>query len=170
MLEWLRGWLFTGFPWLALGYSQIDLPLLGLATSLGVYGVTFAIVLTAGLINLWPRLPAAIAVLAIWGGGAMLQTVAWVEPAAAPGAGGAQDFALLAGGLDRGLGLLDLMVETGAARSKSEARRLIGQGGVRVNNRRVGDIDSILGDRDLAGAGTVVLRVGKKRYFLARLT
>lgn len=84
LLEWLRGWLFTGFPWLALGYSQIDLPLLGFATLLGVYGVTFGIVLTAGLINLWPRLPAALAVLAIWGGGALLQTVTWVEPAAAP--------------------------------------------------------------------------------------
>ena len=84
LIEWLRGWLFTGFPWLALGYSQIDLPLLGLAPLLGVYGVTLGVVITAALLNLWPRLPAALAVLVIWSGGALLQSVDWVQPAAAP--------------------------------------------------------------------------------------
>ncbi|MCP4452791.1 MAG: apolipoprotein N-acyltransferase, partial [Planctomycetes bacterium] len=42
--EWLRGWLFTGFPWLSLGYSQIDSPLAGWATVFGVYGVSWAVV------------------------------------------------------------------------------------------------------------------------------
>ena len=43
--EWLRGWMFTGFPWLALGYSQIDTWLAGYGPLLGVYGVSFALVL-----------------------------------------------------------------------------------------------------------------------------
>jgi apolipoprotein N-acyltransferase len=51
LAEWVRGWLFTGFPWLALGYSQVPLsPLAGYAPVLGIYGVTLATAATAGLI------------------------------------------------------------------------------------------------------------------------
>jgi apolipoprotein N-acyltransferase len=51
LTEWLRAWLFTGFPWLNLGYSQIDSPLTGFAPVLGVYGVGFLAALVAGLMN-----------------------------------------------------------------------------------------------------------------------
>ncbi len=51
LTELLRGWLFGGFPWLNLGYSQIDSPLLGFAPVLGVYGIGFVTVLSAGLLN-----------------------------------------------------------------------------------------------------------------------
>ena len=46
--EWLRGFLFTGFPWLTLGYGQIDGPLAAWAPIFGVYGVSFVTVLLAG--------------------------------------------------------------------------------------------------------------------------
>jgi apolipoprotein N-acyltransferase len=39
LAEWARGVIFTGFPWLASGYAQIDSPLAGLAPWLGVYGI-----------------------------------------------------------------------------------------------------------------------------------
>jgi apolipoprotein N-acyltransferase len=39
LVEWLRGWLFSGFPWLWLGYAQIDSPLAGYAPLIGVLGV-----------------------------------------------------------------------------------------------------------------------------------
>jgi apolipoprotein N-acyltransferase len=48
--EWIRGWFFTGFPWLFLGYSQTNSPLRGFAAILGVYGVSLAVVMTAALI------------------------------------------------------------------------------------------------------------------------
>ena len=55
LTEWIRGWIFTGFPWLAVGYSQIpSSPLTGYAPVLGVYGVSLATAATAGLIAaLW---------------------------------------------------------------------------------------------------------------------
>jgi apolipoprotein N-acyltransferase len=42
LIEWLRGWILTGFPWLSLGYAFVDAPLAGWAPLLGVYGVTSA--------------------------------------------------------------------------------------------------------------------------------
>ncbi len=54
-LEYVRGYLFTGFPWVLLGYSQIKyLPVIQIADSTGVWGVSFMIVLvnTALYLNL----------------------------------------------------------------------------------------------------------------------
>lgn len=48
--EWLRGWLFTGFPWLYLGYAHIHSPLAGLAPVFGVLGVSFVAALTGSTI------------------------------------------------------------------------------------------------------------------------
>jgi tyrosyl-tRNA synthetase len=67
-----------------------------------------------------------------------------------------------------GLGLLELLTEVGATKSNGEARRLVQQGSVRLNNEVVEDPARRLGPDDLAGASTLVLKVGKKRYFLAR--
>ena len=70
--------------------------------------------------------------------------------------------------LTGGLGVLDVMVACGAAGSNGEARRLISQGGVRLNNAPVSDPAATIGPADLLAGSMVVLRVGKKRYFLAR--
>ncbi|CAB3649060.1 apolipoprotein N-acyltransferase [Paraburkholderia rhynchosiae] len=48
--EWLRGTVFTGFPWLASGYAQVDGPLAGFAPLAGVYGVGWMLALVAALI------------------------------------------------------------------------------------------------------------------------
>jgi apolipoprotein N-acyltransferase len=48
--EWLRGYVFTGFPWLASGYPQVDGPLAGYAPVAGVYGVGWMLALVAALI------------------------------------------------------------------------------------------------------------------------
>jgi tyrosyl-tRNA synthetase len=70
--------------------------------------------------------------------------------------------------LDEGVGLLELMTAVGASRSNGEARRLVQQGAVRLNNVPVEDAQRVVRPDDLVGATTLVLKVGKKRYHLAR--
>ncbi len=67
-----------------------------------------------------------------------------------------------------GLLLIDALCLADLAKTKSEARRTIQQGGAYVNNRRVMDQEARLTAQDLVGDRTVVLRVGKKRYGLLR--
>lgn len=55
-LDWLRSWLFTGFPWQDLGYSQYQSPLLiQVADLFGHHGVTFLIVMVNSLLFLAVR-------------------------------------------------------------------------------------------------------------------
>ena len=67
-----------------------------------------------------------------------------------------------------GVGLLAALVAVGAAASNGEARRAVQQGGVRVNDERVDDPQRVLGAGDLLPGDVVVLRVGKRRQYLAR--
>ena len=90
--EWLRGWLFTGFPWLSLGYSQSDSPLAGYAPLAGVYGITLATAFIAALAIVaagtnrtsgrdmaW-RLGALAGIAAIYAAGFALKAVTWTTP------------------------------------------------------------------------------------------
>ncbi len=69
---------------------------------------------------------------------------------------------------DEGVNVLEALVETGLAASRSAARRTVEQGGAYVNNRRVEAIDRQLTLADLASESMIVLRSGKKKYALLR--
>lgn len=88
LLEWLRGWLLTGFPWLSAGYAGVDTPLAGLAPLGGVYSMSLATLVCAGL--LWwavrgrARWAALAAFAAILAAGWALRQIAWTTPFGAP--------------------------------------------------------------------------------------
>ncbi|MDB6086146.1 MAG: tyrS, partial [Gammaproteobacteria bacterium] len=62
----------------------------------------------------------------------------------------------------------DVAVALGMANSKSDARRLVEQGGVRLNDRPVRVITASVTEADLDASGTARLTVGKKRHGLVR--
>jgi len=86
LTEWLRGWLFTGFPWLAIGYSQTPpSPLAGYAAVLGSYGIGFLVALIAALLGMsWRRKSGWIVIVVILGVGGLLRGMDWTQPAGKP--------------------------------------------------------------------------------------
>lgn len=90
LMEWLRGWLFTGFPWLQLGSAHSDSALVALAPVGGVHLLTLASAVTAGALvlaldSVWRRRAvAAAAAILCWGAAAALAGREWTAPAGEP--------------------------------------------------------------------------------------
>ncbi len=92
--DWVRSWIFTGFPWLTMGYSQVPYsPLAGYIPVVGVYGVSMITVLIASLLALlWVNRSdhtpwkysafALMLIIPIIGG--LLKFVAWSTPVGKP--------------------------------------------------------------------------------------
>ncbi len=96
--DWIRSWIFTGFPWLTMGYSQVPYsPLAGYMPIVGVYGVSLITVFVASLLGfwlakrltnqpstlIWRRNTIAILLL-IWIAGGLLKLVEWTSPIGKP--------------------------------------------------------------------------------------
>ncbi|MGR8930506.1 MAG: apolipoprotein N-acyltransferase [Gammaproteobacteria bacterium] len=85
VIEYFRGyWLLNGFPWLQIGYSQLDTPLAGYVPVVGVYGVGFFLAVSASLLVEIGRknlilFPGIIIVFLLWGGGYLLRDVQWTK-------------------------------------------------------------------------------------------
>ena len=94
LVEWLREWVLTGFPWLLAGYSQMDGPLAAWAPVAGVYGISLLLAFSAAA-AVWllarpsPTEPlargVAVALVAgLWIAAAPLARIEWSEPSGTP--------------------------------------------------------------------------------------
>jgi len=88
LIEWLRGWFLTGFPWLYLGYAHVETSLSGWGPITGVFGLSFIVALSGTCLFLAWRSRKLIActtytvILAtLWGGGEVLKSTQWVATA-----------------------------------------------------------------------------------------
>lgn len=109
--DWLRSWVLTGFPWLALGYSQSQpSPLSGYAPLFGVFGVSLLSAVLAGVLGSlyllhrrqaslrdWAA-PLGVGLVIVLGGGG-LQQVNWTQPSDHP----PLQVALLQGNVEQGM-------------------------------------------------------------------
>ncbi|WP_426209679.1 apolipoprotein N-acyltransferase [Massilia sp. TWP1-3-3] len=85
--EWMRGWVMTGFPWVASGYAHNNSPLAGYAPLVGVYGVGVVVALCASCIAMltqkWRMLGAGV-LAATMAAGFGLTYVQWTQPQGQP--------------------------------------------------------------------------------------
>ncbi len=81
--EWMRGWVFTGFPWASSGYAHVGAPLAGYAPIVGVYGIGVIVAVCASCLTMltqrarWPAIGLFAAILALGFG---LRQVDWTAP------------------------------------------------------------------------------------------
>jgi apolipoprotein N-acyltransferase len=93
LCEWVRGWIFTGFPWLTLGTSQVpSSPLAGFAPIFGAYGTSLAVAGVAALVVALvrsfamsrERVVIALALLGVFLAAGIARMIEWTEPAGPP--------------------------------------------------------------------------------------
>ncbi|RZI41784.1 apolipoprotein N-acyltransferase [Herbaspirillum sp. HC18] len=85
LVEWTRGWAFTGFPWVSSGYAHTAGPLSGFAPVVGVYGLALISAVIAGCLALLPsrKMPLALAA-ALLAAGFGLRGIEWTQPHGQP--------------------------------------------------------------------------------------
>lgn len=74
--------------------------------------------------------------------------------------------------LEAGVQIVDLLRRAGLQKSNNEARQMLRQGAIYINNRRVEADDAglyLVSVKDLATPGALVLRSGKKSYHIVRV-
>lgn len=92
--DWVRSWIFTGFPWLTMGYSQVPhSPLVGFMPVFGVYAVSILTAFVAAVIAYWFANPrqtplwkrnAIVSIVILLVVGTLLKAIEWTRPTGKP--------------------------------------------------------------------------------------
>jgi apolipoprotein N-acyltransferase len=103
LAEWLRGWVFTGFPWLTSGYVHTESWLAAYAPVFGVYGLSWLNALLAAgvayaVLDTKKRVQLAVLIVGIFLAGLGLKQVKWTHPQ-----GQEISVRLLQGNIDQGI-------------------------------------------------------------------
>ena len=87
IIEWIRSFIFTGFPWLSFGYSQVEKsPLSGYLPIIGIHGITFLILFTVIVLfktisidDKKTKLLFALLVIFLWLTGHIFKKIEWTN-------------------------------------------------------------------------------------------
>lgn len=85
LVDWIKTWLMSGFPWLYPGYGFIDTPAKHLAPLGGIFAVSWLVVFSATLLPRlinpkYPRIFYGVILAALWGGSYGLKDIVWTQP------------------------------------------------------------------------------------------
>ena len=67
-----------------------------------------------------------------------------------------------------GINILDLLINMGAASSKREAREFVSGNAISINGEKVTDIEYMINDKDFIDNEYIIIRRGKKNYYIGR--
>lgn len=62
--------------------------------------------------------------------------------------------------------ILDLLINIGASSSKREAREFISSNAISINGEKVNDLDYVISDKDFLHDTYIIIKKGKKNYFI----
>ena len=127
LFEWLRSWIFTGFPWLSVGYAAVGWPIQGFGPLAGVFGLSFLTISLAGMAWLLVhqrKTKFALGLIVVLAAGESLRHVPWSQPT-----GETVSAALLQGNIEQDLKFrperYPAILETYARLAQASAAKLI---------------------------------------------
>lgn len=82
---------------------------------------------------------------------------------------GMPSLSISANEIESGISIIDIFAKSSLCSSRSEARRLIEQGGAKINDLQISDLDYIVTNTDIKD-GDIILKAGKKRFFRIKIS
>ena len=64
--------------------------------------------------------------------------------------------------------LVDLLIEVGAAKSKRESREFINGNAIKINGNKISDVDYVISDNDFIDNKYIIIKRGKKNYYVGK--